>query len=82
MDAVIPYLLVFVAVAALDFVWAFYTRACANGWAGVGALLAGGIILLSGSAQIGYTHDPYLLAPAVLGAIVGTWSALRLAKRS
>lgn len=73
--------IVFSAVAVLDFVWAFYTRACANGWAGIGALAAGLIILLSGSAQIGYVHNPWLLLPAVLGAIAGTWSALTLAKR-
>ncbi len=80
-ETALPFVVVFLAVAALDFVWAFYTRACANGWAGIGALMAALIIVLSGSAQIGYTHDPLLLIPAALGAFVGTWAALRLTKR-
>lgn len=75
------YLFVFLAMTALDFAWAFYTRACADGRAFVAASWAAGLIVLSGAAQIGYTHDPYLLVPAALGAFVGTWSALRLTKQ-
>lgn len=77
---VVPYLIVFVAVFALDFVWAFYTRAIQAHRALAAASWAAGIILLSGAAQIGYTHDPALLLPAVLGAFGGTYAALRLTK--
>lgn len=71
----IPYAVVYVAVAMLDFVWAFYTKAIQQHHALAAAWWAAGIILLSGSAQIGYTHDPRLLLPAVLGAFTGTYAA-------
>lgn len=79
-DPAMPYALVFLAMTALDFVWAFYTRAVARGHALKGALYASGIICLTGTAQIGYTHNPFLLIPAALGAFLGTYAALRLTK--
>jgi hypothetical protein len=79
-DVILPYLIVFAAMTALDFVWAFYTRAVASGHVLKGSFMASGLICLTGTAQIGYTHDWHLLAPAALGAFVGTYAALRLTK--
>lgn len=66
---------IYAAVFALDFVWVFYTRATVGNHAVKAGLWAVGIILCSGFAQIGYTHDPTLLLPAALGAFTGTWLA-------
>lgn len=79
-EALMPYVLVFGAVFALDFAWAFYTRAVTAGASLKAAFYAGGLIVLTGSAQIGYTHEPVLLIPAALGAFLGTFAALKLTK--
>lgn len=76
------YLIVFLAMFALDFVWAYYTRAVTSGHAAKAAAWATGIILLSGTAQIGYTQNAWLLIPAMLGAFGGTYAALRLTTRA
>jgi hypothetical protein len=74
----LSWFVVFVAVFALDFVWARYTRACATGTKLSAANYAAGIILLSGAAQIGYTNDYWLLLPAIVGAFGGTWCSMKL----
>jgi len=67
----------FAALFALDFVWVGYTRAIGRANAiGAGAY-ASLLILLSGTAAISYTHDPYMLIPAALGAFTGTWCAMK-----
>lgn len=69
--------LVFLAVAALDFVWARYTKYVNDGkpvHAGISAII---IMVLGGTAVIGYTSDPWLLIPAGAGAFVGTYGAVR-----
>lgn len=77
-DAALPFIFVFLAVAALDFVWAYYTKAIHDHHAWRGAMWAAGIIVLGGASQIGYTNEPILLIPAALGAAVGTFAAVRL----
>lgn len=70
-------LFVFAATFALDFVWAYYTKAlneCAE-WRA--AWWAAGIMILGGIAQVGYVNDPVLLIPAALGAFAGTFVAVR-----
>lgn len=69
--------LVFVAVFALDFVWAFYTKALTDSAALRAAMWATLLIVLTGTAQIGYTHDWRLLVPAAFGAFAGTFLAIR-----
>ncbi len=69
-------LLVFAVMVALDFVWAHYTFAMTSGHILKSGLTAALIILLSGTAQIEYTHTPLMLAPAALGAAVGTMLAV------
>jgi hypothetical protein len=69
---------VFVAVAALDFVWAYYTRYVNDGRAAYAGFAAVLIMLLGGTAVIGYTADPWMLIPAGAGAFVGTFAAVRI----
>lgn len=76
-----PYLIVFAAMFALDFVWAVYTQACANGTALSASFYAVGIIVLSGTAQIGYVTDYWLLIPAAAGAFLGTFASLKTVAR-
>jgi hypothetical protein len=69
---------VFVAVAALDFVWAYYTRYVNDGRAVCAGFAAILIMLLGGTAVIGYTADPWMLIPAGVGAFVGTFTAVKM----
>lgn len=75
-EAALPYVIVFAAMFALDFVWAYYTRAIQRHAALPAALWAVGIIVLGGIGQIGYVNDPVLLIPAALGAFGGTFAAI------
>lgn len=70
------FLLVFAALFALDFVWAKYTTATVSNQPVRAGVYAMGTILLSGAAAIGYTSNPWLLIPAMLGAFCGTWVAV------
>lgn len=72
----LPFVIVFVAMFALDFVWALYTQAVTASAALRASMWATAITVLSGLGQIGYTHDPWLLIPAALGAFAGTFIAL------
>lgn len=69
-------LLVFLAVFAMDFIWAVYTLAMVERSAFMASSYAGMIILLSGAAQIGYTKNHWLLIPAFIGAFAGTFAAV------
>ncbi len=80
-EAILPYVFVFGATFALDFVWAYYTKALNERAAGRAAWWAAGIIILGGVAQIGYVNDPVLLIPAALGAALGTYAAVYLHRR-
>ena len=71
-------LVVFAAMFALDFVWAKYTFAMTDRHPYRAGGYAGAICLLAGIAQIGYTADPWLLIPALIGAFGGTVLAVRM----
>lgn len=68
---------VFAALFALDFVWALYTKAIGANRMVLASSYAVALIGLSGAAAIGYTSDPWLLAPAMLGAFAGTFAAMK-----
>ena len=74
-------LVVFVAMFALDFVWARYTYAMTDKRAVAAGVYAVGILLFAGTAQIGYTADLWLLFPAGLGAFAGTFLAVHQSKK-
>jgi hypothetical protein len=67
---------VYFAMVALDFTWAHYTAAIAAKQSVRAALWAAATILFTGTAAIGYTSQHWLLIPAMLGAISGTWLAV------
>jgi hypothetical protein len=69
--------LVFLSVAALDFVWAHYTKAVNRSNPMMAGIYAAIIMLLGGTAAVGYVNDPWMLIPACLGAFVGTYGALK-----
>lgn len=71
--------LVFLALFALDFVWARYTFALSSRQSWRAASYASVIIFLSGGAAVGYVNDPVLLIPAMIGAFAGTFVAVRVA---
>lgn len=69
-------LTVFLSMLMLDFVWAVYTRAVAEKRPSLASTCASAIIVLSGTAAIGYVNDPWMLIPAAAGAFVGTFLAM------
>lgn len=81
LDAILPYLFVFGATFALDFVWAYYTKALHERAEWRAAWWAAGIMILGGVAQFGYVNEPVLLIPAALGAFAGTLIAVRRHRR-
>ena len=80
-EAITPFIIVFAAAFALDFVWAKYTRYLADGVAFKASVWAAGTIVLGGVNQIGYTSNHWLLIPAALGCFVGTYVAVTRHKK-
>lgn len=70
------WLLCFGSALVLDVVWALYTRHCAEGKRFVSSLCAAALMGITGYVTVQYTHDPWLLPAAVLGAFAGTWLGL------
>ena len=68
---------IFVAMIAVDFVWAHYTKAITDKRALKAGLNAIGILALGAFGIISYTTNHWLLIPACAGAFVGTYSAVR-----
>lgn len=74
------FLLVFVAMTALDFVYAEWGKAVAERrslWASGNAAV---LILLSGFVTRSYVEDWTLLSAAACGAWLGTWLSIRFGK--
>jgi hypothetical protein len=76
------YLAVFVALFALDFIYARYNVATTTGRALASAHYAALIILLGGFGIVQYAHDPLMLIPAAFGAWGGTFCAVHFKKES
>lgn len=74
-------LLVFAIALVLDFVWAGYTKAITADRPWIAAVLAGVIMWLTGTNAIHYVSDHDLLRWAVLGAMAGTFLAVRRGKK-
>lgn len=71
------WLLVFTATVIADFLWAQWAIACNARRAVPASLYSAGILFCSGFTIVEYTHDAVLLIPAALGALVGTWLAVK-----
>jgi hypothetical protein len=72
--------LVFLAMFALDFIWARYTAAMVDKRPHLASVYAVGIVATNGVVVVSYTSDPWMLLPAALGAYAGTWAAVRWGK--
>ena len=69
-------LAVFLLVFTLDFVWAGYTKAITEHrklWA---CAYSAAIYVVGALSTIGYVNNPWLILPAVLGGMAGTWAYL------
>lgn len=74
----LSWLLMFVILFALDFVYTRWTITVTEGHAvqaGIWAALCYG---LTGLATVKYVVDPWLLVPAVLGCMCGTFAAVKI----
>lgn len=69
-----------VAMAVVDWAWARYAIALADRRALAGAVWAVMILLPSAFTITSYVHDPRMLAPAALGAFVGTYVSVKFKK--
>lgn len=65
-------LLTFVAVFAMDWVWARYIIAISGKQALWGGWYSMWVIALGGFSVLSYTSNPWMLIPAVAGAFFGT----------
>lgn len=71
------HLIVFGAMAVLDFVWAEYNKACARGRLLYAPAMSSVIILLSGFTIRSFVEDASFLLTCALGAFVGTFLSMR-----
>jgi len=71
-------LAVFAAMGALDVAWAFYTMSTAVKKPMEASLWASLIVVFSAIVTISYVSDPWLIIPAIGGAFVGTYAAIKL----
>ena len=70
-------LIVFVAMALTDALWALYVRRASEGHALEASLMAAMLVFGSGVVVLLYTESPVLLTFAGLGAFVGTYFTVR-----
>jgi hypothetical protein len=74
-------ILVFLLMTALDYFWAKYTAAIAGKhplWAGFHAMI---ILFFNGAVTIAYVADTWMLLPALVGAFLGTYLAVKSSAR-
>jgi len=74
-------LVVFAAMFALDFVFAFYTKAIQRRAVFAASWWAVAVLACNGTVQIGYIAEHWLLIPAAVGAFGGTYSAMKWSQR-
>jgi len=77
----IKYLIVFLSIIVLDIIWVLYIRRVSQGKAVSASLYAVTVYLLSSFVTISYIENNYLLIPAALGAIIGTYTAVKIDKK-
>jgi hypothetical protein len=77
----LQFLLVTCALFLVDVCWARYIAKVGEGKALPAATWSALIMLCGAFATISYLHDRRLLAAAILGAFLGTYTSVRLGKR-
>ena len=75
------YLIAFLAMCALDFVWADYVAAVSRRAPVLASSLAVGITALAGLTTILYVGDHLTLAAGCAGAFCGTWLSVERHRR-
>ena len=73
----LKFLLVFLATGIGDMLWTFYIRRTGEGKAIQAALFSTAIMVTGGVVVITYVEDKWYLIPAALGALVGTYFAVK-----
>ena len=71
------WIIVFLAIMLLDMLWAFYVDAIAKYHPYIAAFTAGALYIFSAIGVLAYTEDRIFLIPAVVGAMVGTFIAVK-----
>jgi hypothetical protein len=74
------YVLVFVAMTALDFCYGEYTKAAADRRLYPAASWAMVLYLLGGFVAISYIDNHWMMVPAAFGAFSGTYLSIRFGK--
>lgn len=69
--------IVFAAMFALDYVWAFYTRAVTSGTPSAAGAWAVAIVIFNATVTLGYVQSAWMILPAAAGAFAGTFIAVR-----
>jgi hypothetical protein len=62
----------------LDVIWVFYTKAVVAKAPERAAIWCAALTMANALSAVLYVRNPWLIIPAVLGAAVGTWVAMRL----
>lgn len=78
MDLLWKGLLIFGATAVSDLIWTMWILHATAGHKWRAASFSSAVIVLSGVTVVSYVEDHRLLAPAALGAFVGTWLTLHM----
>lgn len=73
--------LIFLAVIVSDTVWIFYIRRAAEGKAVQAAFFGAMIWIFGAFVVVGYVENQWYLIPAVLGALIGTYAAVKFDKK-
>lgn len=74
----LQFFLVFLSLIAVDICWTFYIANVNAKHAVKAALWSASIMLCGAFATISYVHDKRLLTAAILGALVGTFAAVKI----
>lgn len=72
---------VFVTAFILDIAWALYIRRTASGKAMASAFFASLLMVLGAYNTMSYVNEPWLIAPIVAGAFIGTYLVVRYEHR-
>lgn len=73
----IKYIVMFTAAFLVDWVWAEYIKhtAAKNAWRSAG--LSGVIVLIGAFTTFAYMEDRWMVAPALLGGMLGTYVSVK-----
>jgi len=77
MSDLVVYVAVFVALLIVDIIWTLYIRSLASGKAFRAGVLSALVYSVSAYSFIEIVKDTYLLAPAALGAFLGTYYTVK-----